>query len=223
MLNPRRRIMPLTRVRTPGWSSTTAVRTRSLDSPPALSLWMPSGVLIRQLPEVVQASAQRHYRIDVGLGIDAEVDQYRSRRPLRQVESRLDLLHRLDADAGQPVSLGQLHEVRHLGQIDLGADTAVEIVLELTHHAQREAVQDRHLHVHPITDSHGQLLRRYEKAGFAGVAPARLLGPRHLGPDCSREREAHGPRAARVDEEPRPGVVPPERGPDLVLADVRDD
>src|SRR5262249_61219537 len=133
MLNPRRRIMPLTRVRTPGWSSTTAVRTRSLDSPPALSLWMPSGVLIRQLPEVVQASAQRHYRIDVGLGIDAEVDQYRSRRPLRQVESRLDLLHRLDADAGQPVSLGPLHEVRHHGQTDLGAATAAGMVRDLTH------------------------------------------------------------------------------------------
>src|SRR5215472_10545178 len=142
MLNPRRRIMPLTRVSTPGWSSTTSVRSRSLDSLPALSLWMPSCVLIRQLPEVVQASAQRHYRIDVGLGIDAEVDQHRSRRPLGQVESRLDLFHGLDADPGQSVRVGKLHEVRHLGQIDHAADTAVEIVLELTHHAQREVVQE---------------------------------------------------------------------------------
>src|SRR5215467_6537266 len=101
MLNPRRRIMPLTRVRTPGWSSTTAVRTRSLDSLCALSPWTPLCVLIRQLPEVVQAAPQRHDRIDIGVRIDPEVDQHRSGRPLREVESRPDLLHPLDTDPGQ--------------------------------------------------------------------------------------------------------------------------
>src|SRR5215467_15436644 len=150
MLNPRRRIMPLTRVRTPGWSSTTAVRTRSLDPPPAPSLGLPSRVLIGQLPEVVQAPTQRHDRIDVGLGIDAEVDKNRSRGPLGEVESRLDLLDALNADPGESVGLGELHEVRHLGQIDLGADAAVEVVLELTHHAEREVVQEHDLDVQPV-------------------------------------------------------------------------
>src|SRR5215471_2232842 len=152
MLNPRRRTIPATRVRTPGWSSTTAERILSRDGslttlslPPAggglgwgASAIFVLGVLIRQLREVVEPLAQGHDGIDVGVGIDAEVDQHRPGRPLREVERGPHVLHALHAQAGQPVRVGQLDEVRHLAQVDLGADPAVEVVLELAHHTQRE-------------------------------------------------------------------------------------
>src|SRR5437879_11577797 len=87
MLKPRLRTMPLMRESTPGLFSTTAVRTRRLWSRLPLAL----GVLIGQLLEIVQALAEWHDRVDVGVGVDAEVDQHRSWRPLGEVEGRLDL------------------------------------------------------------------------------------------------------------------------------------
>src|SRR6266566_1031792 len=117
MLKPRRRTMPATRVRTPGWSTTTAVRTRRR-SGGATAL----GVLIWQLREVVETLAQGHDRVDVRLRVDAEVDQDRPRRPLCEVEGLLHLLRPLDADARQAVRVGQLDEVRHVAEVDLRLD-----------------------------------------------------------------------------------------------------
>src|SRR5437879_11647434 len=77
MLKPRLRTIPLIRESTPGLFSTTAVRTRRLWRLLPFAL----GVLIRQLREVVQSLAEGHDGIDVGVGVDAEVDQHRPGGP----------------------------------------------------------------------------------------------------------------------------------------------
>src|SRR5438105_15872075 len=113
MLKPRRRIMPLTRDMTPGWFSTVTASSRR------------RSCTIGQLPEVVEPLAQRNDRVDVGLGVDPEVDQERPRRLLRLVEGGPDLLELVHPPAGEAVGVRQLEEVRHLGQVDLRADAAV--------------------------------------------------------------------------------------------------
>src|SRR5438093_9952934 len=75
--------------------------------------------IFRSLPELVEALAERNDRIDVGLGVDAEVDQEGALGALRGVEGRSDVLEFLHAQRGQPVRLAELHEVRHVGQVDL--------------------------------------------------------------------------------------------------------
>src|ERR1700675_4032340 len=109
MLKPRLRIMPLTRDMTPGWFSTvTASRRRR-------------SCTIGQLPEVVEALAQRHDRGDVGLGVDPEVDQERSLGALRLVKSGRALVELVNPHRGQAVGVGELDEVGHLGEVALGA------------------------------------------------------------------------------------------------------
>src|SRR5438270_5671577 len=119
MLKPRRRISPLTRDMTPGWFSTVTASTRR------------RSCTIGQLPEVVQALAEGDDRVHVGFGVDPEVDQERPGRLLRLVERGRDLLELVDPPRGQAVCLGKFQEVGHLGEVDLGADAAVEVVLEL--------------------------------------------------------------------------------------------
>src|SRR5438552_12753959 len=119
MLNPRRRIMPVPRLSTPGWSSTSRLITRSLVIER----------LHRHLDELAEALAQRNDRVDVGLGIDAEIDQERTFRPLRLVERLRDVVERADLHRRDAVGRAKLHEIGHHGQVDLRPDTAVEVVL----------------------------------------------------------------------------------------------
>src|SRR4030081_2869592 len=175
MLKPRRRIMPLTRDMTPGWFSTvTASRRRR-------------SCTIGQLPEVVQALAEGHDRVDVGLRVDPEVDQEGTLGPLRNVEGGRDLVELVDPAGGQAIGLGELDEVRHLGEVDLGADAAVEVVLELADHPQREVVEEHDLDVELVLDRDRQLLRRHHEAAFAGDAPDVLVGAAELGADRCRK------------------------------------
>src|SRR5450759_285374 len=55
------------------------------------------------LPEVVQALAGRDDRVDVGLGVDAEIDQERAFGPLRSIHRRADLLEPVDSNGRQSV------------------------------------------------------------------------------------------------------------------------
>src|SRR5438105_13483736 len=103
--NPRRRITPETLVSVFCPSSTSSERTRtrfSVGSSPFMGRCPaePDGgaglglisSIFRGLPEFVEALAERNDRIHVGLGVDAEVDQERTLRPLRRVERRRDVL-----------------------------------------------------------------------------------------------------------------------------------
>src|SRR5579872_5293839 len=84
MLKPRRRTWEATRSRTPGWSSTIRLSTRS-------RLGITAGSLVKRcLQEVIERLAEGHDRVDVGLGVDAEINQERTRRRLRGVEGRAD-------------------------------------------------------------------------------------------------------------------------------------
>src|SRR6476646_1285919 len=116
--------MPATLVRVldPSWTSTDKTRTRLLTE--------------GRLPELVEALAQRHDRVDVRLRIDAEVDQERALGALSQVERRPDVRERVDPDGRPTVGVAKLHEVGHVREVDLRAHAAVEVVLELAHHAE---------------------------------------------------------------------------------------
>src|SRR5207248_2189610 len=224
---PRRRITPETLVSVFCPSSTSNERTRILVSFPFTGSGAAAGFgfissIFRGLPELVEALAERDDRVDVGLGVDAKVDQERTLRALRGVEGRRDVLELLDPKCGQAVCLAKFHEVRHVGQVDLGAHSAIEVVLELADHAQREVVEEHDLDVELMLDRDRQLLRCHHKAALARDAPDRKVRPAELGADRGRQRETHRARATRVDEQARSVVVPPEGGPDLVLADVGD-
>src|SRR5207253_6324647 len=78
--------------------------------------------IFRGLPELAEPLAERNDRIHVGLGVDAEVDQERALRPLRRIERGRDVLELIDPHRGQPVRLAELHEVRHVREVDLRAD-----------------------------------------------------------------------------------------------------
>src|SRR5438876_11274041 len=159
--------------------------------------------IFRGLPELVEALAERDDRIHVGLGVDAEVDQEWALRPLRRIERGRDVLELLDAQRGQPVSLAELHEVRHVREVDLRADAAIEVVLELADHAERAVVEQHDLDVELVLDRDRQLLRGHDEAALAGHAPHRQVRPAELRAQRRRQREAHGARAARVDEKAR--------------------
>src|SRR5205807_2840503 len=180
MLKPRRRILPLTRAHTPGLSSTSTRKTRS---------WL---CTVRQLPEVVQALAERHDRVDVGLGVDPEVDQEGPGCGLGLIEGRLDLLVPVYAPGFQPVGFGQLHEVGHHREVDLGPNPAVKVVLELADHAQAEVVEEDDLNRHLVLDSNGELLGRHHETALAGDAPDVLVRSPKLGPQRRGEGETHG-------------------------------
>src|SRR5438270_4103069 len=94
-----------------------------------------SGILGR-LPEVVEALAQRDDGIDLGLGVDSEVDQERALGALGRIERRADLGQLVDAHRRQAVCVGELDEIGHVREVDLRADAAVEVVLELADHAE---------------------------------------------------------------------------------------
>ena len=71
-------------------------------------------------------------------------------------------------------------------------------------------------------DGDRQLLRRHHEPALARDAPHRHVRTAELRAQRRGQREAHRARAAGVDEQPRPVVVPPQGGPDLVLPDVGD-
>src|SRR5438876_5769228 len=152
--------------------------------------------IFRGLPELAEPLAERNDRIDVGLGVDAEVDQEWALRPLRRIERRRDVLELLDAQRGQPVSLAELHEVRHMREADLRADAAIEVVLELADHAERAVVEQHDLDVELVLDRDRQLLRGHDEAALAGHAPNRDVRPAELRTQRRRPREAHRARAA---------------------------
>src|SRR2546429_5198402 len=52
---------------------------------------------------------------------------------------RSELLH---PQRGQSIRLSELHEVRHVREVDLRPNAAVEVVLELPHHAERERSEE---------------------------------------------------------------------------------
>src|ERR1700730_1893382 len=71
------------------------------------------------LPEVGEVLSERHDRVDVGFGVDSEVDQERPLGPLGGVHRRRDLRDFLDSHAGQAVGLRQLYQIRHAREVDL--------------------------------------------------------------------------------------------------------
>src|SRR5690348_15493657 len=218
--NPRRRIAPASLVSVLGPSSTTTERTRTFSRDAAACGRSIVSGIVGGLPEFVQRLAEGHDRVDVRLGVDAEVDQERPGRALGRVEGRRDVLEALHAPRGKPVRLAELDEVRNVREVHLRAHAAVEVVLELADHAEREVVEEHDLDVEPVLDRDRQLLRGHHEPALAGDAPHGRLGARELGAYGGGKGEAHRPRAARVDEQPRPVVVPPQRRPDLVLAHV---
>src|SRR5438132_168426 len=159
--------------------------------------------IFRSLPELIESLAERDDRIHVRLGVDSEVDQERALRPLRRIEGRRYVLELLDSQRRQPVRLAELHEVRHVRQVDLRSDASVEVVLELAHHAEREVVEQDDLHVELVLDGDRKLLRGHHESALAGHAPHRQVRPGELGAKRRREGEAHCARATRVDAETR--------------------
>src|SRR5450759_277516 len=174
------------------------------------------------LPEVVQALAERDDRVDVGLGVDTEVDQERALGPLRRIHRGAYLLAPVDSKGRPDVGVGELDEVRHVAEFGLRPHSAVEVVLELADHPEGEVVEKDDLDVELVLDSDRQLLCRHHESAFARHAPDGGVRTAELGADGCRQREAHRARAARVEEQSRPVVVPPQGSPDLVLADVGD-
>src|SRR4030081_3804589 len=184
MLKPRRRIMPLTRDMTPGWFSTvTASRRRR-------------SCTIGQLPEVADPLAEGNDRIHIGLGVDPEIDQEGPLGPLRLIHRGRDLLELVDPAGGEPVGVGELDEVGHLGEVALGADAAVEVVLELADHPEREVVEEHDLHVELVLDRYRELLGGHHEPTLSCDAPDTLVRPAEHSPDRGRTGGAPRPRAS---------------------------
>src|SRR5882672_12452274 len=107
----------------------------------------------RSLPEVVEALAERNYRIDVGLRVDAKVDQERAVGPFGRIHRRPDVGELVDPHSRQTVGVRELDEVGNVGELHLGPNPAVEVVLELANHAKRKVVEQHDLDVELMLDS----------------------------------------------------------------------
>src|SRR5207245_11190717 len=103
---PRRRMTPETLLSVFGPSSTRTDRTRILLG------------IFGSLPEVVEALAQGDDRIDLGLGLDTEVDQERAPGARGRTERRADRRQHVDAHRRQPARVGELPEARQVGEDD---------------------------------------------------------------------------------------------------------
>src|SRR4051794_14493482 len=90
MLKPRRRMSDVTRVSTPGWSSTWTMKVVCMD----LSLHVCAGFGdgVGTADHLVQRGAGRHHRVDGVFLLDGEIDQDRFPRLARRLHRRSHLV-----------------------------------------------------------------------------------------------------------------------------------
>src|SRR5207302_961633 len=208
MLNPRRRNSDTTRLRAPGRSSTVATnvwatalfigssRSRSRVGP---RLEHGRGAA----DHVAQVRVGRDHRVDAVFLLDAEIDDRRARSFAGARDRASDFLPRGDAQAAEPVRLGELDEVR-AAQRGRDVAAAVEELLPLPHHPKKAVVDDRDVQLDSFLRAGGQLAGGHLEAAVAGDDPDLLVRPGEARADRGGQGEAHRPQSAGGDQGARP-------------------
>src|SRR5579859_2087624 len=162
------------------------------------------------------------HRIDIGLGLDHEIDDD---GPLGLHGLAYSFPHidaPRDLHSGQPVSIGQFDVV---GSSDgrFRVVVVVEEVLPLAHHAEVAVIHDGYFDGDALLFKGRQFLNVHLNTAIACHNPHGCIGDAHFDAHRGWQREAHRSQSARRDMAvgARPGIV--ARRPHLVLAHVGDD
>ena len=123
---------------------------------------------------VVEVRAGRDHRVDAVFLLDAEIDDDGARRGARARDGAFDLFALGDAQAGQAVRLGELHEVG-AAQRRRGVAAVVEELLPLPDHAEVAVVDDGDVDLDALLRDGGELARGHLEAAVADDDPDLLV------------------------------------------------
>src|ERR671910_3531493 len=174
------------------------------------------------LDHLVDGHTRRDHGIDVGLGVDVEVQDGAAFLLLRPPHGRPYVVALADGATGEPVGGGELLVVGP-GYGRLGVAAVVEELLPLADHPQVTVVQNGDLYVQPEVSYRGELLDVHLDAAIAGYDPHGVfrIGESHA--HRRRQREAHRAETPARDVAVGLGKLEELGPPHLVLPHVRDE